>query len=323
MANLRGTLLHNEPMSKHTSWRVGGPAENFYKPADLADLQMFLASLATDEVVHWVGLGSNLLVRDGELKGTTIATLSGLRELALLENKSDDCNHVRAEAGVTCSKLAKQSVAWGLKGGAFFAGIPGTVGGAVAMNAGAFGGETWERLIEVETINRAGQVIKRTPEDFRVEYRQVSGPEQEWFVAATFAFDKDANGEAADNIKSLLAQRNDTQPTNQPSGGSTFRNPAGDHAARLIEECGLKGKTIGGAQVSTKHANFIVNVGTDEVPCTAADIEQLIGEVAMQVKEDHGVELIREVHVIGDHPVKDSVANDSAAKSTDGNGEKS
>lgn len=290
MSRLRGELLHNESMARHTSWRVGGPAELFYKPADLEDLQMFLASLPEGQTVSWLGLGSNLLVRDGGLRGATIATLRALSKLDVL-----DGNRVRAEAGVTCAKLAKTSVASGMAGGSFFAGIPGTVGGALAMNAGAFGGETWERVVEVETVDRHGEHIIRTPEDYSIAYREIRGPEHEWFVAATFEFEED-DGTAAARIKQLLAKRNETQPTNQPSGGSTFRNPDGDHAARLIEAAGLKGRQVGGAQVSEKHANFIVNLGD----ATAADIEGLITEVALEVKAQFDVELMREVHIVGE-----------------------
>lgn len=298
MSRLRGQLLHDEPMAKHTSWRVGGSAEMFYKPADLADLQMFVASLPEDQPIHWLGLGSNVLVRDGGLPGATVATLSGLRELSQLDD-----GRVRAEAGVTCAKLAKQSVRWGFAGGAFFAGIPGTVGGALAMNAGAFGGETWERVVEVETVDRHGEIIVRTPADYQIAYREVQmrdshqhdQPAQEWFVAAIFQFEQDVDGLEAERIKTLLAKRNETQPTNQPSCGSTFRNPAGDFAARLIEASGLKGFAIGGAQVSEKHANFLINTGT----ATAADIEALADYVAEVVNTQQGVELVREFHVMG------------------------
>lgn len=291
MSRLRGTLLHDELMSKHTSWRVGGPAELFYKPTGLDDLQMFIASLPEDKPIHWLGLGSNLLVRDGGLSGATIATLGALRDI---QQTSD--LRVRAEAGVTCAKLAKLSVGWGMAGGSFFAGIPGTVGGALAMNAGAFGGETWAQVVEVETVDRHGELIMRTPQDYAIAYRHVQGPANEWFVAATFEFAVDQDGQAAEKIKQLLAKRNETQPTNQPSGGSTFRNPEGDHAARLIEAAGLKGLTIGGAQVSEKHANFIVNLGE----ATAADIEALIERMAFEVKQQFNIELIREVHIVGD-----------------------
>ena len=288
---LRGTLVADEPLARHTSWRVGGPAERFYRPADLDDLAAFLAQLPAAELLTWIGLGSNLLVRDGGIRGTVIATsglLNGLQRL--------DGNRVRAEAGVACAKVAKFCAREGLAGGEFLCGIPGTMGGALAMNAGAFGGETWERVAAVETLGRDGSRHRRSPEDYEIGYRHVRGPEGEWFVAAILALDEGDPATLQANIKALLARRGDTQPTNLPSCGSVFRNPTDDHAARLIEAAGLKGRKLGGAQVSEKHANFIVNTGG----ARAADIEALIDEVAETVRRVHGVSLIREAHIVGE-----------------------
>jgi UDP-N-acetylmuramate dehydrogenase len=287
---LRGELCRNEPMSRHTSWRVGGPASTYYRPADLEDLAVFLSGLPADEDVVWLGLGSNLLVRDGGIPGTVIATFGVLGELSLLDETV-----LRAEAGVACAKVARFSANHGLAGGEFLAGIPGSVGGALAMNAGAFGGETWDYIRAVETIDRAGIRLVRDPGEFQVGYRQVKGPAGEWFIAARFQFQRGITAAALERIRALLAQRGATQPTRQPSCGSVFRNPPGDHAARLIEACGLKGGCIGAACVSDKHANFIVNTGG----ASAADIEALIAHVRDEVERVHGVSLQTEVRIVG------------------------
>jgi len=277
-------------MSRHTSWRVGGPADRYFTPGSIDDLSAFLSGLPDGEPVHWVGLGSNLLVRDGGVRGTVISTrgvLSGL-------DRSAD-GTVHAEAGVPCAKLARQCVRWGLGSAEFFAGIPGTVGGALAMNAGAFGGETWRHVLSVETMDRHGGLHRRDRAEYQVGYRSVQGPVDEWFLAADFRFEPDSAASAAD-IRTLLARRKASQPIGLPSCGSVFRNPAGDHAARLIEASGLKGRRIGGAEVSKKHANFIINTGD----ATAADIEQLIELVRKTVQETHGVSLQTEVRIIGE-----------------------
>lgn len=286
----RGELRQGESMARHTSWRVGGPADRYYVPGSIEDLAEFIASLPADEPVHWLGLGSNLLVRDGGIRGTVICTHGVLSGLERIDQES-----VRAEAGVPCAKLARQCVRWGLGSAEFFAGIPGTVGGALAMNAGAFGGETWAHVVLLETIDRAGTIHRRTADDYQVGYRSVRGPAGEWFLSATFRFSQDASASVAD-IKALLARRKASQPIGLPSCGSVFRNPPGDHAARLIEAAGLKGRRIGGAVVSEKHANFIINAGG----ATARDIEELIELVRGTVEEVHGVRLQPEVRVIGE-----------------------
>ncbi len=287
---LRGTLLRDEPMARHTTWRVGGPARQFYQPADIDDLALFLSQLPEEKPLFWVGLGSNLLVRDGGINGTVIMMTGALGGL------QHDGVTVRAEAGVPCAKVARYCARQGLVGIEFFAGIPGTVGGALAMNAGAFGGETWPLVESVETIDHQGLRHIRRPDEYRVGYRSVTGPAGEWFIAAHFRLQSGDTEASQARIKELLEQRNRTQPTNQPSCGSVFRNPPGDHAARLIEASGLKGMCIGGACVSTKHANFIVNTGN----ATAADIETLIAHVADVVEREHGIILIREAHIIGE-----------------------
>ena len=285
----RATPRLNEPMRRHTSWRVGGPADKFYEPASVAELQEVLAALPRSTPILWVGLGSNLLVRDGGIRGAVIATGSLPRELERL-----DGDRVRAGAGLPCALLARQCVRWQLGPAAFFAGIPGTVGGALAMNAGAFGGETWTHVASVTTIDRAGKLHERGRGEFTVGYRSVQGPSGEWFLGATFALAPDAT--TASGLKAMLARRNATQPLRLPSCGSVFRNPEGDFAGRLIESAGLKGARVGGAVVSEKHANFIVNTGA----ATAADVEQLIERVRAEVEKQSGVRLELEVRVVGE-----------------------
>ena len=287
-----GKLLLNEPLARYTSWRVGGIADQLYIPADLDDLCLFLKSLNASQPVYFIGLGSNLLVRDGGLRGTVILMHNVLTALKM------DGDLVYVEAGVTCGKLAKFSAKQAKQGGEFFAGIPGTVGGALAMNAGCYGCETWQTVRRVMTVNRQGELHTRDAAEYLASYRHIAMPvSDEWFVAAWLAFEHGDADESAQNIKDLLAQRLASQPLNLPSAGSTFRNPVGDYAARLIEASGLKGYIIGGAQVSEKHANFIVNVGG----ANALDIELLIKHMHDTVLREHGVSLQQEVKVIGEY----------------------
>ncbi len=288
---LRGELRLYEPLARYTTWRVGGPAQRYYRPADLDDLTLYLAQRPADEPLTWLGLGSNLLIRDGGIRGSVIATHGALRELTLTET-----GRARVEAGVPCAKAARFCARHDLSGAEFLAGIPGTMGGALAMNAGAWGGETWRRVARVETIDKQGKIRLRPPEDFELGYRHCVGPAGEWFVAAHLALEPGRAAESLELIRQFLEQRNLSQPTRVASCGSVFRNPPGDYAARLIETAGLKGHRIGGARVSTKHANFIINIGT----ATAADLEALIHHVAERVAAVHGVELQPEVRIVGE-----------------------
>lgn len=291
---LRGTLLHSESLVNYTSLRVGGPAKRLYKPADLLDLQQFLRQLPADEPVFWLGLGSNTLIRDGGLNGTVILSLGVLNTLESVDLA--DTYEVRVGAGVACATLARYCARQGMQGAAFWAGIPGTMGGALRMNAGCHNHETWDFVRSVETINRTGEVQQYPASEYQVTYRSVQGPGAEAFTAANLVFAKgDREAELAE-IRTLLKRRADTQPTGEPNCGSVFRNPTNDYAARFIESCGLKGFQMGGAAVSTKHANFIINKNN----ATARDIENLITHVHAEVKKHHQVDLIREVHIVGD-----------------------
>ena len=287
---LRGRMKTGELMAAHTSWKVGGPADRFYVPADEDDLARFLAALPADEPVTWIGLGSNVLVRDGGIRGTVISSTGMKSTLELLPG-----NALRAGCGVPCAKVARFSARRGLAGAEFLAGIPGTVGGALAMNAGAFGAETWSIVSEVETVTRKGRRLARSGADFATGYRRVDLAPGEWFLNAVFRLAQDAQGHAPARIRELLARRAETQPTGRFSCGSVFRNPPGDFAGRLVEQCGLKGHAVGAACVSEKHANFIINRGK----ASAADIEELVLHVQATVEEMTGVRLVPEVRIIG------------------------
>src|SRR6187401_3368535 len=290
-AEFEARVKRNEPMSRHTSWHVGGPADLFFEPRDRADLLAFLGSLPEGTPLFWLGLGSNLLVRDGGIRGVVIDTAAGLTRLERVNDTTLTC-----EAGVPCARLARQCIKWGMGPAEFLAGIPGVLGGALAMNAGAFGGETWPRVRSVDVCDARGNARRRDAREYSFGYRHIVPPaEGEYFLAALLEFDS-RPGITEDAIRELLAKRKLTQPIGEWSCGSTFTNPPGDHAARLIEAAGLKGFRIGGARVSEMHANFIVNDGT----ATAADIEQLIRHVQQTVEQKHGVRLNTEVRIVGE-----------------------
>ncbi|OIR18356.1 UDP-N-acetylenolpyruvoylglucosamine reductase [mine drainage metagenome] len=314
---LRGELLHDEPMSRHVSWRAGGAARRLYQPADLADLQRFLQQTPADEPLIAVGLGSNLLVRDGGFRGTVLLMVGALTELRM------EGEYIYAQAGVPGAKLARFAATNNLCGAEFFVGIPGTLGGMLAMNAGCYGGETWQKVRRVQVLTRRGDLLERTPQEYEIGYRHVkrildSGsrmqdgvrgaegvtesciphPEtcDEFFVGAWLKLETGDVEAARREIKALMEKRSASQPLQLPNAGSVFRNPPGDHAAKLIEGCGLKGRRVGGAQVSEKHANFIVNMGK----ATAADIEDLIDVVQATVESRTGMQLHPEVRIIGE-----------------------
>ena len=296
--NLRGEMRYDVPMSRYTSWRAGGAAQRMYRPADRADLQQFLMQLPVDEPLIAIGLGSNLLVRDGGVKGTVLLMPGALSELRM------EGNLIYAQAGVPGAKLARFAASNNYCGAEFFAGIPGTLGGMLAMNAGCYGCETWEKVERVQVITRRGALIERTAQEYEIGYRHVakhadndSTPLEEYFVAAWLKFETGDVEAARQAIKKLMDKRSASQPLQLPNAGSVFRTPAGNHAAPLIEGCGLNGKRIGGAQVSEKHANFIVNV--DEA--TAADIENLINEVRATVLQQTEIDLHPEVKIIGEY----------------------
>ena len=321
---LGGEFRRNEPMGKHTSWRTGGLADHAYFPRDLADCARFVRTIPKDEPIYVVGLGSNLLVRDGGLRGTVVFTHGALQEIRIEQSDSGE-PLVYAEAGLASPKVARYAATHNLRRAEFLAGIPGTVGGALAMNAGCYGSETWEIVDAVLCLRHDGEMVRRTPGDFEIGYRHVAlhllgAPRvesegaaeatgrfapgasrpvprvDEWFAAAWFKLAPGDSDESRRVIKELLQRRISTQPLDQPNAGSVFRNPPGDYAARLIESCGLKGFAVGGAMMSPKHANFIVNTGD----ALAADIEALIERVQHMVWDKFSVQLEREVRIIGE-----------------------
>ncbi len=292
------SVKHNEPLAQYTCWRIGGAAQRYYRPKNAIELLEFLKSLSEDEPLTWLGLGSNVLINDKGIKGTVIHTLGmGDKNPSLIAEESDEKTVLlRADAGIPCAKLAKFCVNNSLKGGEFFAGIPGTVGGALAMNAGAFGGETWVVVEKVEVANRKGERSIRYPLEYEITYRSVTSPRvEEWFIAGYFRFERGDAREAAENIKLLLRRRSETQPIGTFSCGSVFKNPPHDFAARLIEASNLKGYRINDAEISIKHANFIINRGDAK----AEDIIQIIHHITETVWEKHQVRLHNEVRLLG------------------------
>ena len=294
-SELRGVLARNASLAKFTSWRTGGAADMLYRPADRDDLARFVAQLPKDTPITALGLGSNTLVRDGGVRGAVIVMHDPGAALAVANGL------IFVDGGVACPKLARFAALHGCAEAEFLAGIPGTVGGALTMNAGCYGGETWRYVARVEVLERDGRFDVRTPADYVIGYRSVrrrdGAPPDGIFTAAWFRFPPGDGAKARARIRELLAKRIASQPLGLPNAGSVFRNPDGDHAARLIEACGLKGFAIGGARVSEKHANFVVN---PDGRASAADIEALIEQVRAAVKAATGVDLEPEVRIIGE-----------------------
>jgi UDP-N-acetylmuramate dehydrogenase len=283
----------NEPMGQHVTWRAGGRVAKAAFPQNLDDLAAFMVGLRHDEPLLMVGLGSNLLIRDGGFDGTAVFTHGALDTLRL-----EDDGAIYVEAGVASPKVARFAANHDFSGAEFLAGIPGTLGGALAMNAGCHGGEIWSSVERVLMLNRRGELIERTPADFAIGYRHcgLKAATDEIFVAAWLRFPAGDAASARVRIKELLEKRIATQPLQLPNAGSVFRNPPGDYAARLIEAAGLKGFEEAGARVSEKHANFIVN---PHGKATAGAIESLIGRVQAEVKQQFGIELVCEVRILG------------------------
>lgn len=288
-------VQYNYPLAPLTSWRIGGNAQIFIQPLDVASLAFYLQQLPPDVPQTWIGLGSNVLVADTGVKGIVICSRSLLR----LEQLPDLSFY--ADAGVTCAKFSRFCCRAGFDAGAFFAGIPGTIGGALAMNAGAFGGETWEWVERVVVINTKGEIIERTPQEYEVSYRTVKRKTRndtslngEAFLGAYFKFGHRRSQDGLDKIKNLLKMRAQTQPIGTLNCGSVYRNPPGEFSAKLIEGCGLKGFRIGDASISDKHANFIINHGK----ATAQEVISLMQTIEKAVELKYHIKLEREVRLI-------------------------
>lgn len=309
---LSGRITFNTSMSRYTTWRIGGRAECVYQPESVEDLQGLLKLLPEDAAVTWVGLGSNLLIRDGGLNGVVIYTNGVLNNISIQCEQYNDgklsCGEqqqtclISAEVGLACAIFSRKAANEGVNGAEFLSGIPGTIGGALAMNAGAFGSEIWSYVKSVKMIQRCGDIVFRAADEFNIQYRHIELKDadknkDEWFVSAEFNFNKDEQGleQSKQEIKRLLAKRAATQPTKQANAGSVFKNPENDYAARLIESCGLKGESVNDAQISEKHANFIVNNGNAK----ARDVEALINKIQQTVFKRYQVKLQTEVCIIG------------------------
>ncbi len=282
-------VVLNESLSRHTSWKAGGPADIFFTPKDRNDLSNFLKS--NDCTITWLGNGTNILVRDGGVRGAVISTRRSFNKIELL-----DPSNCKVEAGVSCFELAMYATKNNFGPAAFFSGIPGSIGGALTMNAGCFGKETWEFVKSLEVIDRDGVIHHLDPKEFSISYRSVSFPFPLWFLSCEMSF-PDRGTTKVEDLKSMRDSRLERQPLTENTCGSVFKNPIGNHAGDLIERSGLKGFRIGGCAVSEKHANFIVN----DKKATARDIERLINHIQNVVKDHFGIELDTEVRIIGEY----------------------
>ena len=282
-------FLRNESLSRHTSWKVGGPADVFFIPDNRQDLSQFLSQNKGNSVT-WLGNGTNVLVRDGGIRGVVISTKKSINKITMAAE-----NSCRVEVGASCMDLALFAEKNEMGPAAFFSGIPGSIGGALTMNAGSFGHETWEFVESVEVIDEVGIIHHLDPKEFKFSYRSVEFPFPLWFVSCLMKF-PESETTTKSELKAMRDQRIKTQPLTEDTCGSVFKNPKSDHAGDLIERAGLKGYKIGGCSISTKHANFIVNEGG----ATSADIEELIKHVQNIVKAKFDVDLETEVRIIGE-----------------------
>ncbi|HVL70969.1 MAG TPA: UDP-N-acetylmuramate dehydrogenase [Beijerinckiaceae bacterium] len=291
MPDLRGRMVANAAMADLTWFRVGGPAQVLFSPADEDDLAYFLAHLPEDVPVTVVGLGSNLIVRDGGVPGVVIRL--GGRGFGMIE--VEDGHRVRAGTAVPDVKVARAAADASIAGLAFYRGIPGSIGGALRMNAGAHGGETTDVLVEARGVDRQGKVRVFRHADMGFAYRHSSAPEDVIFTQALFQGRPGDQAAILAEMDRVTEAREAAQPIREKTGGSTFKNPPGGKAWKLIDAAGCRGLTIGGAQVSEMHCNFLINRGD----ATAADIENLGEEVRRRVRENSGVELHWEIKRIG------------------------
>ncbi len=289
LPEVRGAYRVDAPLAGTNWFGVGGAAELLFKPADAADLAHFLKHKPQAMPVMVIGVGSNLIVRDGGLEGAVIRLGRGFTEVKV------DGDVVEAGAAVLDLNLARFTAGQGRAGLEFFSGIPGTVGGALAMNAGAYGRETKDVLIKAEAVTPAGEIITLGVEEMRYEYRKYNGPAGLIFTRAWFKTTADAPDEVLARIADIQTKRETTQPIRERTGGSTFKNPEGHKAWELIDQAGCRGLNIGGAQMSELHCNFMINTGG----ATAADLEALGEEVRARVKAHSGVELQWEIKRIG------------------------
>jgi UDP-N-acetylmuramate dehydrogenase len=289
MPQLRGRLMANQALAAMTWFRVGGPAQILFTPEDEEDLAYLLKNLPAEIPVTVVGLGSNLIVRDGGVPGVVIRLGRGFNEITV------EGNRIRTGTGVPDVKVARAAQEAGLAGLAFLRGIPGGIGGALRMNGGAYGRETKDALLEARVVDRQGRVHVLSNADMHYTYRHCGAPEDFIFTQALFQGEPGDRDAIAGEMDKITESREATQPIKSRTGGSTFKNPPGNKAWQLIDAAGCRGLTVGGAQVSELHCNFLINLGN----ATAADIEGLGEEVRRRVKENSGVTLEWEIKRIG------------------------
>jgi UDP-N-acetylmuramate dehydrogenase len=291
MPGLRGSLEVNAPLAPLSWFRTGGPADMLFTPADEADLSAFLAGLPAGVPVVVVGLGSNLLVRDGGYRGVVIRLAKGFQDIAI-----EDGVLVRAGAGAADVKVARAAAEAGIAGLSFLRGIPGTIGGALRMNGGAYGGETADVLVEARGVDRSGRALRWSRDEMGFSYRHCGVPDDVIFTQALFRGTPGDRDTILAGMNAITEARSSTQPVNTRTGGSTFRNPPGAKAWELIDRAGCRGLRIGGAQVSELHCNFLIA----HPGATSADVEVLGEEVRRRVLEHSGVELHWEIRRIGE-----------------------
>ncbi len=294
----------DEPMAKHTTLRLGGPADLWARPASTEQLSELLRRAHEAGVpITFVGSGTNLLVRDGGIRGVVV-NLGRLNRVWRPEPEREP-TRVEVEAGCSTGRLLKACTDWALGGVEFLGGVPGSVGGGLIMNAGTYLGEFTDVVSEVRSVHRDGTPMVRDHDACGFRYRDSDLPPDEIVVGANLRMRPRERAEIEADVASLRARRREREPQGVPNNGSTFKNPEGDHAGRLIDVTGLKGLRVGGALVSPKHANWLVVDKTADPPCTAADLLALIDQVRERVFEAHGIRLEREVKVIGESSVGD------------------
>ncbi|MFH1624247.1 MAG: UDP-N-acetylmuramate dehydrogenase [Pseudomonadota bacterium] len=293
---VKGVLLTDRPMKEYTSWKVGGTADAIVFPKDLEDTVRIIKYLTEEQIPYFVlGNGTNLLVRDGGIRDIVISLSHGFKRIELL--KEDKSPMLFAEAGVLLGSLIRFSIDHSLSGLEFAAGIPGTVGGGLAMNAGGHFGELKDITHSISILNRNGRIITQEREDLRFSYRNLQLSDSTVILSALFELKINSQSHIRDRIEKILGERKATQPLDLPSAGSIFKNPKGMSAGKLIDRAGLKGAQVGGAMVSERHANFILNLGN----ATAKDVLSLIGEIQEKVYQETGLILEPEIRIIGEN----------------------
>ncbi|MDP1730009.1 MAG: UDP-N-acetylmuramate dehydrogenase [Devosia sp.] len=288
---VRGRLVANQPLSEITWFRVGGPAQLFFQPADEQDLAFFLKNLPREIRVTVIGLGSNLLIRDGGLDGVVIRlSAKGFGSVEVLDN-----HRLRVGTALPDVKVAAAAAEAGIDGLTFYRGIPGGIGGALYMNAGCYGTETRERMVELRAVTREGEIVTLSNADLGYRYRKSNGPRGAVFTSAVYEGFPGNPEEILGRMREITEKRESSQPTKARTGGSTFKNPEGQSSWKLIDEAGCRGLTVGGAQVSELHCNFLLNLGD----ATALDIETLGETVRNRVRARHGIDLKWEIRRMG------------------------